>query len=116
MGTLISWLILSLAVWLTALILPGFRLKEGVTNAVVIAALFGVLNATLGFVLFHMIGIGTLFIGYLLAFATRTLVSAVVLTVVDAMSDRLKIDGFGWALAASICMSLIGTAGEALLH
>ncbi len=116
MSMLVSWLVLSAAVWVTALIVPGFRLREGVGNAILVAALFGVLNATLGFVLFHMIGIGTLFIGYLLAFATRLFVTAVVLKVVDAMTDRLTIDSFPMALAAGLSMSLLGTVAEWLIR
>ena len=112
MGLLVSWLILSCSVWVTAKVVPGFELEEGFGNAVVIAALFGVLNATLGFVLFHMIGIGTLFIGYLLAFVTRAFVSAIVLTIVDKMSDRLKIESFPIAIASGIAISIGGAVGD----
>src|SRR5882672_12234819 len=50
-GMLLSWLILSFAVWLTARILPGFRLA-GFGDAVVVAAIFGLLNLFIGWLLF----------------------------------------------------------------
>ena len=55
MGLLVSWLILAASVWVTSKVVPGFELREGFGNALMIAGLFGVLNATLGFVLFHVI-------------------------------------------------------------
>lgn len=111
-GLLISWLILSCSVWLTSKVVPGFELEEGFGNAVLIAAMFGVLNATLGFVLFHLIGITTLFIGYILAFVTRAIVSAIVLTIVDKMSDKLKIESFPVAIASGIAISIGGAIGD----
>jgi putative membrane protein len=32
------------------------------------------------------------------------------------MTDRLTVDGFGWALAAALMMSAIGTLGEWLIR
>ena len=112
MSLLLSWLFLSFSVWGTSLIVPGFRLKEGPSNAIVVAAMFGVLNATLGVVLFHMIGLSTLLLGYLLAFVTRTIVSAIVLVVVDKLSDRLKIESFFDALQAAISIGVAGAIGD----
>lgn len=112
MSLLTSWLILSAAVWVTSKVVPGFVLEDGIGNAFVVAAMFGILNATLGFALFHLIGITTLLIGYLLAFATRALVSAIVLIVVDKMSDRLTIESFPVAFASGIAISVGGAIGD----
>lgn len=111
MGLLVSWLLLSLAVWVTALILPGFRVK-GLGGALLVGAVFGALNWAIGWLLFVAIGVGTLGLGFLLAFVTRWIVDAVLLEVTDWVTSRLEIRSFGWALAAALVMSLLGTAGE----
>lgn len=104
LNLLISWLVLSLVVLVTAALLPGFRVR-GLGGAVLVAALFGVLNVAIGWLLFVVIGIGTLGIGFLLAFVTRWIVNAILLKLVDAMTDSLEIDGFRWALIGALCIS-----------
>ena len=47
MNLILSWAILSFAVWLTAEVLPGFHVKS-FGSAILVAALFGVLNFFLG--------------------------------------------------------------------
>lgn len=111
MEFLLSWLILSFAVWATAALLPGMRIKS-FPSAILVAALFGILNFFLGWLLFAVFTIGTLGLAWLLAFITRWIINAIILKLTDAMTDHLKIDGFGWALAAAAVMSLLGTVGE----
>lgn len=115
MTILLSWLILTLAVWLTAAVLPGFHIKS-FGSAIIVAALIGVLNFLLGWLLFAVFTVATLGIAWLLAFITRWIIDAIILKLVDAFTDRLKIDGFGWALAGAFVMSLIGTLGEWLVR
>ena len=115
MSFLLSWLILSLAVWLTATILPGFHVKS-LGSAVIVAAIFGVLNFLLGWLLFAALTVVTLGIAWLLAFITRWIIDAILLMLVDNLTDRLSIDSFGWALGGALMMSLIGTLGEWLLR
>jgi putative membrane protein len=112
---LLSWLILSFAVWLTAMLLPGFHVKS-FGSAIVVAALVGVLNFLLGWLFFAVFTIATLGIAWLLAFITRWIINAIILKIADAMTDRLDIDGFGWALAGALMMSAIGTLGEWLIR
>jgi putative membrane protein len=111
MSILLSWAILTGAVLLTAAVLPGFRIR-GVGSALLVAALFGVLNFLLGWLLFVAIGISTLGLGFLLAFVTRWLVDAILLELVDAMTTRLWIAGFGTAFLAAMIMSGLGTLIE----
>lgn len=115
MEILLSWLILTIAVWLTAWILPGFTVR-GITGAIIVAAIFGVLNWALGWLLYVIIGIGTLGLGFLLAFVTRWFVDAILLKVTDAVSTRLSIRSFGMALVGALIMSALGTAGEFVVH
>jgi len=115
MSLLLSWLILSLAVWITAVVLPGFHVKS-MGSAFIVAAIFGILNVLIGWLFFVIIGIATLGIGFLLAFLTRWIVNAILLKITDAVTDRLTIDGFGWALIGALMISVLGTVGEALVR
>ena len=111
---LLSWLVLAVAVWLTAVVLPGIKLK-GFAGAIIAAALFGILNWAIGWLLFVAIGIGTLGIGFLLAFLSRWVVNAILLKITGSLTDRLTVKNFGWALAGALIMSGVGTAAEHLL-
>jgi putative membrane protein len=115
MSLLLSWVILSVAVWITAVILPGFHVKS-FGSAFVVAAIFGILNFLLGWLFFVVFAIGTLGIALLLAFITRWIINAILLKVTDALTDALRIDSFGWALGGALLMSVLGTAGEALVR
>lgn len=108
---LLSWAILSLAVWITAAVLPGFHVKS-LKSAFLVAALFGVLNVLLGWIFFVIFAIATLGIAVLLAFITRWVINAIVLKIVDALTDHLTIDSFAWALGGAFMMSLLGGLGE----
>jgi putative membrane protein len=111
MSMLLSWLILSFAVWVTAMVLPGFHVK-GFGSALIVAAIFGVLNFLLGWLLFAILGIATLGLAWLLAFITRWIINAIMLKLTDALTDHLTIDGFRWALIGALMMSALGTFGE----
>lgn len=111
MSFLLSWMILSLAVWITAVVLPGFHVKS-FGSAILVAALFGVLNFFLGWIFFVLFAVATLGIALLLAFITRWIINAIILKIVDALTDHLSIDGFGWALGGALMMSALGTLGE----
>ncbi|HEY8518516.1 MAG TPA: phage holin family protein [Gammaproteobacteria bacterium] len=115
MELLLSWLVLSVAVWLTSAILPGFHVKSFV-SAILVAAIFGVLNFLLGWLLFAVFTVVTLGIAYLLAFITRWIINAILLMLTDKLTDHLHVDGFGWALGGALLMSLLGTLGEWLLR
>ena len=115
MGLILSWLILTLAVWITAMILPGFHVKS-FTSAILVAAIFGVLNFLLGWLFLTVFAIATLGLALLLAFITRWIVNAILLKLTDALTDHLTIDGFRNALLGALVMSLLGTVGEWLVR
>lgn len=115
MGLLLSWLILSLGVAIAAAVVPGFRVR-GAMNVVVVAAIFGLLNALIGWLIFLLLGIGTLGLGFLLAFVTRWIVNALLLKLTDAMTDRLSIRDFKTALFAAAVISIVGAVGEWVLR
>lgn len=111
MRLILSWLILSLAVWVTDAVLPGFHIKNA-KSAVLVAAIFGVLNFLLGWLMFAVFTVATLGLAWLLAFITRWIINAILLVITDKLTDHLKIDSFGWALGGALVMSLVGTLGE----
>ena len=115
MSLILSWLILSIAVWVTAAVLPGFHVKD-FASAVIVAAIFGILNFLLGWLMFAVLTVVTLGIAWLLAFITRWIIDAILLMLADRLTDRLKVDGFGWALGGALMMSVIGTVGEWLIR
>lgn len=115
MGLLLSWLVMSAAFWLTSLILPGFQVK-GFRGAVLVAAVFGIINWLIGWLLFGLIGVVSLGIGFLLAFLTRWLVNAILLKVTDSVSSSLSIRDFRTALLGALLLSLFSTIGQALLR
>jgi len=111
MSLIVSWVVLSLAVWITAVALPGFHVKS-FASAFLVSALFGILNALLGWLFFVIFTIATLGLALLLAFITRWIINAIMLKIVDALTDHLTIDGFRWALGGALMMSVLGTLGE----
>jgi putative membrane protein len=115
MRLILSWLILSAAVWITSKLLRGFRIKDA-QSAFIVAAIFGLLNFLLGWILFALFTVATLGIAWLLAFITRWIINALLLMLTDKLTDHLKIDSFGWALGAAFVMSALGTIGQWLLR
>lgn len=114
MNLILSWLIMTLAVWATAALLPGFHLKSA-KSAIIVAAIFGILNFLLGWVLFAIFTVFTLGLAWLLAFLTRWIINAILLKLTDALTDHLKIDGFGWALVGALVISVVSSLGHWLL-
>lgn len=110
----LNWLIVAIAVWLTATVVPGVRVKS-FGSAIGVAAVFGVLNFVLGWLLFTVFAIGTLGLGYLFAFITWWVVDAILLKLTDALSDGIRIDNFFSALLASGAMALFTAIGHWLV-
>ena len=111
LNILLSWLILSCIVWLTAVVLPGFRVR-GFKGAVIVAGLFGLMNWALGWFLFTVIGLATLGLGFVLAFVTHLIVNAILLKLTDAMSRSLAIRSFGHAFAGAAIIGLCSVAAN----
>lgn len=113
---LVSWVVLGAAFWLTAEVLPGFQLTGGWRGAALVSAIFGIINWLIGRLLFVVLGIVSLGLGFLLAFITRWIVNTILLRVTDAMSDRLNIKSFKTALIGALLISLFGTIGQWLVR
>ena len=115
MELLLSFLVLTASIWVTARLLPGFEVR-GVGGAALVAVGLGLLQFLIGWLLFLIIGIGTLGLGFLLAFATRWLVTAILLKVIDTFSSSLRIDGMRWALLGALVMTAFGSLGELVVR
>lgn len=115
MSLLVTWFFASLGLLLAGAIVPGFRIK-GFGNAAITAVIFGLLNLLVGWLLFVIIGIGTLGIGFLLGFLTRWIVNGIVLKITDAVTDRLTIHGFMPALLGALVISVVTSVGEWLVR
>jgi putative membrane protein len=106
LNLLIAWLVASVAVWVTAKVLPGFSV-EGFKGAVVGSAVLGLLQVVIGWLLYFLIGVGTLGLGFLLGFITRCVVTALLLILVDRATSAIKVKSFGTAFIGAVCISVI---------
>ncbi len=114
MNFLLAWLILALGVFAAAKLIPGVQVPD-FWDAVVVAAVFGVLNFLLGWLVFVVLGIATLGIGFLLYFITRLFVNAILLKLTASLTDRMTIQGFGNALLAALVISGVGILADMLI-
>jgi uncharacterized membrane protein YvlD (DUF360 family) len=114
MHLLASWFFLSAGLWIVAQVLPGFQVN-GFKGAIVVGAILGVLHVLIGWLLFVMIGLGTLFLGFVFSFVTHWFVNAILLEIADEVSDNLTIDRFRTALYASGLLSVLGVVQTMLL-
>lgn len=99
---LLGWLVLAAAIGLVAALLPGFHIDGGFFTLLWIAALYALVNVTLGTIL-------TLLTAplVLLTLGLFTLViNAAMFSLIDFLSDSLEIDGFWWSLLAAVCVTV----------
>src|SRR3954464_2765129 len=102
---LASWLILAIAVAVTAWLLPGVDLHGGVFAVLWISFLFGLVNPHLGTVL----RILTLPLILLTFGLFALLVNTLIIAITAGLSSDLDIDSFWAAFWAAILISIIST-------
>ena len=110
-----SLLILTGAVWVAAAILPGIRVRS-FWDAIVVSIIFGLVNFFFGWLLFVFIGLATVGLGFIFSFVTRLVVSALMLMLTNALTDRLDVRGFGWAFAGAFVIAVLSGVAEHVLH
>jgi len=115
-GILISWAVVTLSLWAAAEFLDGMEIKGGFVGHLLTAGIFGLLNVLVGWVLYLMIGVASLGIGFIFAFVTRLVVTAILLKATAAFSSKLKVRSFGTALIAACIMSVVSGVTEWVLH
>lgn len=112
---LITWASFTVGLWATSRLLPGFEISGGLRGSFVVAGIFGLLNWAVGWLLFTMIGILTLGLGFLLAVVTHWVVNLVLLVITDALSQRFKIHGFRTAALGALGVSFFGSGADWVL-
>ena len=106
----LAWLVGAVAILVTAAILPGLDVG-GFWQALGVAALIAIINAILPPV------IAALRLPYTvaLAFLLVLLGNAVALLLVGRLDGGLEVDGFGWALLASLVIAAVTTILQVIL-
>jgi putative membrane protein len=110
---LVRWIVVAIAFAITAGLLDGMDLSGGVTGALWIALVFGIVNAVIGTVL----RILTLPLTVITLGLFSIIVNAFLLVIVDAISSDLTIDSFFWtAIWAAIILSFVGVIVDVLIR
>ncbi|MBX3247281.1 MAG: phage holin family protein [Myxococcales bacterium] len=112
---LLGWLIVAVAVLITGAVLPGVQVR-GFGGALITSALLGLLHVLIGWVLFVLLGLATLGLGFLLAFITKLFVTAILLRIVAAITDSFHVRSWGSAFLAALLISVLGSVGELVLR
>ncbi|MBO6939689.1 MAG: phage holin family protein [Deltaproteobacteria bacterium] len=115
---LLTWAATAVAFFAATKLVKGVKIEGGVGTHFVIAAVYGLLMATLGFLclkpLFHMVTLGS-FLVLGLSAVINLMVATVVIAVTDKLSKRLTITGFGSAFFVALILSLTLFAKDFLL-
>lgn len=111
MGIIISLLLNSLAVFVTAYILPGIHLKNFMT-ALVVAVVLGMINTFIRpIILLLTLPINILTLGLF----TFVILGGIVL-LVSSIVPGFGVDGFWWAVAFSLILSLVNAFINSLTY
>ena len=102
---LIRWLLMAVAVWITAQVVPGIKIRSfGV--AIATAAVYGILNMLLGKVLW--------FLTFPLAVITLgVVVNAILLWITDKLVEEFEVDG---VLPLFMGAAVLGVVNWGLRH
>lgn len=101
---LMQLLVNALAFYITAFLLPGFRI-DGWTSLLVIAVVWGILSVILRPILLVL----TLPITVLTLGLFTFVINAVMLRITSALVPGFEIDSFGTALLASIVLAIVNS-------
>lgn len=106
---IIKLILSSIAVLLTAYILPGVSIAD-FWVALMVAALLAIMNATLKPILIVLTIPITMFtLGLFLL-----VINAIIILAIDVMLDDFQVDGFWWALLFSLVLSFFVSVFETL--
>ena len=111
---LVGWLVLSFSVSFAAALLPGVKV-ESMGTSIGVSAVYGLLSATFGNILFHIIGFGSWGLGYRLGFLVWWLINGMMLYITSKMISGFEIKSFKSALLMSAAVSLLGSLMNLLL-
>lgn len=109
---LIRWVVLAGAFWLADAVLTDMRVAHGFWNLLVVAAIFGLVNAILGPILRLISAPVTLLTLGLFALV----VNAGLLGIAAAFTSRLSIDGFWTAVAGALIITVVSAVANLILE
>ncbi len=102
---LVAWLIIALAIAITAAIVPSVDIDGGVVALLGVALLFGLVNALLGPVLrFLSLPLNAITFGFF-----AIVVNGLLLAATAGLSSSLEVGGFLAAVVAACLISLLST-------
>ena len=101
-GVLWLWAILAGAIALAAAVLPGFDVEEGVLGYVVVALVFGLVNAVIG----PIARLLTLPITLMTLGLFTLVVNGAMLALAAWITPFIQLDGFGSAMVAALVISI----------
>ena len=102
MGFLINWLVSGLAIVIAAYLLPGIKLT-GFFAALVTALVLGLINAVIKPVLLLL----TLPINILTLGLFTLVINALLILLTAKIVPGFQVDGFWWAVAFSVVLTLV---------
>ena len=108
---LIEWVVLTIAFLAAAAVVPGFDIKDA-KSGFWVSATFAILNVFIAPLLTLVFGAFTLGLACLLPGVLRFIILVIVIKVVDAVSDSLKVKGLFPAVLAAIVLSVVAAALE----
>ncbi|MFP4013249.1 MAG: phage holin family protein [Chitinispirillaceae bacterium] len=103
-------LILSVAIFLVAKLLPAIHIKDFAT-AVVVAVVYSVINVLLGWFLRTL----TLPLTILTFGLFKIVINAVLLWITDLIIKDFRIKGFGWTIVAALLIAVIDTFTKSIV-
>jgi putative membrane protein len=109
---LVSWVVLAIAIGLVAGLLPGFHINGGALTLLWVAALYGLVNVTLGSILALL----TLPLMLLSLGLFTFVINAALFELIDWMSSALTIDTFWWSLLAAFLVTVFTMILTFVLH
>lgn len=104
MSLVISLLVNGFAVFISSRILPGIHVESFIT-AIIVGVVLGVLNTFIKPILVIL----TLPINIMTFFLFVFVINALLVLFASALIPGFKVDGFWWAMAFSLVLSLIGS-------
>ena len=107
---LVRWLVNALALWVAVALLPGLHFDRGIGGLLVVAAVFGIVNALLRPILTVLsCPLVVVTLGLFLL-----VINGVLLWVTGWVSDRydlgFHVDGLLWAILGGLIIGLVSTA------
>jgi putative membrane protein len=101
----------AVALWVAARVLDGIELPEEILPVLLVAAVFGLVNALIKPLVFLL----SLPVVLLTLGLFTIVINALMLMLTDALMDSLTVSGFWAALLGSLLISLVSTALSVIL-